>query len=74
MIESKTYDEVCHIMALGYEYAQRLHAAGHFDHLRIGDMDLDHLQAAERHGNDNAAAAGGVPAVNGASASLAAQQ
>lgn len=49
MIERKTYDEICHIMQLGYEYAAALHSGGHFDHMELGQgLVLDHLEAAER--------------------------
>lgn len=48
MIERKTYDEICHIMDVGYQYAAQLHATGHFDHMELGEMMLDHLEAAER--------------------------
>lgn len=48
MIESKTYDEVCTIMQQGYEYAHKLCDDGHFDHLEMGSMVLDHLEGAEK--------------------------
>lgn len=35
MLSLKQYEEVKHIMQVGYEYAQTLHHEGHFDHFEV---------------------------------------
>ncbi|GLC68756.1 hypothetical protein PLESTF_000733400 [Pleodorina starrii] len=50
MLSLKQYEEVKHIMQLGYEYAQGLHQEGHFEHFEVGEMVFDHLEeAAKEH-------------------------
>ncbi|PNW77319.1 hypothetical protein CHLRE_10g431350v5 [Chlamydomonas reinhardtii] len=46
MLSLKQYEEVKHIMQVGYEYAQTLHHEGHFDHFEVGEMVFDHLEEA----------------------------
>ncbi|GLI59457.1 hypothetical protein VaNZ11_001336 [Volvox africanus] len=48
MLSLKKYEEVMHIMQLGYEYAQGLHQEGHFDHFEVGEMVFDHLDEAAK--------------------------
>ncbi|GIL77331.1 hypothetical protein Vretimale_3026 [Volvox reticuliferus] len=48
MLSLKKYEEVMHIMQLGYEYAQGLHHEGHFDHFEVGEMVFDHLDEAAK--------------------------
>lgn len=38
MLSLKKYEEVQHIMQLGYEYAKQLHHEGHFDHFEVGTL------------------------------------
>ncbi len=38
MLSLKKYEEVQHIMQLGYEYAKQLHHEGHFDHFEVGTV------------------------------------
>ncbi|KAG2488016.1 hypothetical protein HYH03_013451 [Edaphochlamys debaryana] len=54
MLSLKQYEEVKHIMQLGYEYAQRLHHDGHFDHFEVGEMVFEQL---EEHARRQASAA-----------------
>ncbi|PNH11898.1 Patatin-like phospholipase domain-containing protein 1 [Tetrabaena socialis] len=46
MLSLKKYEEVKHIMQLGYEYAAQLHQEGHFDHFEVGEVVFDHLEEA----------------------------
>lgn len=44
MLEVKTFEEVQHIMQLGYEYAARLQGDGQFDHFQTGQFALNPLE------------------------------
>lgn len=67
MIERKTYDEIVHIMDVGYQYAANLQAAGHFDHMEVGDgLVLDHLEEVEKPARQPTLSAGSADSVDGA--------
>lgn len=48
MLKLKTLEEVKHIMEVGYRYAQQLNHGGHFEHLEVGEVALDHLEEGRR--------------------------
>ncbi|GFR41922.1 hypothetical protein Agub_g2714, partial [Astrephomene gubernaculifera] len=48
MLSLKRYEEVRHIMQLGYEYARGLWEQGHFDHFEVGEVMFDHLEEAAK--------------------------
>ncbi len=61
MLKLKTLEEVKHIMEVGDRYARQLYNSGHFEHLEVGEVALDHLEEGRRPELEAAAAGPAVP-------------